>query len=150
MPYNGGPALELDSFTKSFCSSFLPLCNLCEPYHSVCHCFQIQQSREPQNTPACISCSDLSCPAIPNMAVNVSPTVAVSYLTFLSHENLSPGYEAKSVIIIIYSNLFQCLFQHYQDVRVLSAGLRGNKLPIPFFLYCFVSSVALTVNMLYH
>lgn len=46
MPYDVGPAL--DSFTKSFCSSFLPLCNLCKPYHRVCHCFQIQLSRAPQ------------------------------------------------------------------------------------------------------
>lgn len=57
VPCSVGPGLERDPFTKSFCSSFLPVCNLCIPYHRVCHQCQIQLSCEPKNTPASISCS---------------------------------------------------------------------------------------------
>ena len=45
MPYNGGWI----PLPNPFVPSFLPLCHLYKPYHSVCHCFQIQPSREPQN-----------------------------------------------------------------------------------------------------
>ena len=68
----------------------------------------------------------VSCVLLPNMAAKVPSDVTAWYCT------LSPGYRVRSVIIFINSSV--SMLRNTIKIHVLSAGLRGNKVWIPFSL----------------